>query len=71
MKKTPSSIESLMLMALEVLGHLDDLDFRQKQAIVRSLVKQVMITGKGRDMTITVVSRIPGSATISISRRNV
>lgn len=71
LKKTPSSIESLKLMALQVLARLDDLDFEQKRAIVRSLVKQVIITGKGKDMAVTVVSRIPGSSIISIPTRNV
>lgn len=49
-----SRIWEIRKKAKEFLGRLDELTFEQKKQLVRTLVKQVMIAGRGEDMRVTV-----------------
>ncbi|MGB9825490.1 MAG: recombinase family protein, partial [Desulfofundulus sp.] len=65
---TFSRIEELRILARNVLSKLDELEFEEKKALVRELVAQVIVAGRGKsgdnglkDVSITVVARIPDS----------
>ncbi|MCL5058790.1 MAG: recombinase family protein [Actinobacteria bacterium] len=70
-------VEDFRALAREVLARLDTLDFSEKKALVRSLVAQVSISGRGlqggnglRNVGITVVARVPEPDTVSVIRNN-
>lgn len=50
------SITHLQAVAKEVLGNLDEIDFARKKAIVRSLIKQIIVTRKGSNWHVVVVT---------------
>lgn len=65
-QKYVSGLDELRLISKQVLSRLDSLDFNDKKALVRSLVSQVIVTGRGRpvgngskDMQITIIAKLP------------
>lgn len=59
-------LEELKALAKEVLERIDELEFSEKKALVRSLVSQVVVSGRGKrganglvDIEITVVAKVP------------
>lgn len=62
-------VEELKALAKEVLEKIDELEFSEKKALVRSLVSQVVVSGRGKrgangltDIEITVVVKVPEAA---------
>lgn len=53
-KDAKNKIWEIRLKAKEFLDKLDDLTFEQKQQLIRTLVKQIVISGRGEDMRVTV-----------------
>lgn len=61
-----SGLEELRSLAKEVLSRLDTLEFQEKKALVRALVSQVVVSGRGkqgghglRDVGVTILARLP------------
>lgn len=61
-----SGLEELRLLSKQILSKLNSLDFDDKKALVRTLVSQVIIAGRGqpgrnglKDMQITIVAKLP------------
>jgi site-specific DNA recombinase len=50
------SLTYLQTISKEVLGSLDEIDFARKKAIVRSLIKQIIVTRKDSNWHATVVT---------------
>jgi len=66
---TAARIEELKGLAKEILGRIDELDSGDKKALVRSLVAQVVVSGKGKrganglaDLNVTIAVRLPDPA---------
>ncbi|NPV74729.1 MAG: recombinase family protein [Pelotomaculum sp.] len=62
-------VDELRVLASEVLERMDELDFAEKKALVRALVAQVTVYGRGKrggngleDIVVTVVARMPEPA---------
>ena len=58
--------KELREIAKELLARLDNLEFDEKKALVRALVSQVIVSGRGiqggnglRNVNITVIARLP------------
>ncbi|MFZ5633202.1 MAG: recombinase family protein [Bacillota bacterium] len=61
-----SGLEELRTLARGVLSRLDMLEFKEKKALVRALVSQVAVSGRGRpggqglrDVGVTILARLP------------
>lgn len=53
-----SRARDILKQAAQYLEELDSLDMEQKKALVRTLVKQVIVTGKGKQAKVTVVAAV-------------
>ncbi len=65
-RRQVSGLEELKTLAGEVLSRLDTLEFQEKKALVRTLVSQVVVSGRGRpgrqglrDVGVTILARLP------------
>ncbi len=61
-----AGMKDLRTLAREVLSRLDMLEFKEKKALVRALVSQVAVSGRGRpggqglrDVGVTILARLP------------
>jgi len=65
-RRSSSGLEDLKALARTVLTRLDMLEFNERKSLVRALVGQVIIGGRGkqggmglRDIQVTIVARLP------------
>jgi len=68
-----SGLEELKLISKQILSRLNSLDFYDKKALVRALVSQVIISGRGRpgrnglkDIQITIFAKFPEQVDSSV-----
>ncbi|MDF9409489.1 MAG: Transposon gamma-delta resolvase [Pelotomaculum sp. PtaB.Bin013] len=61
-----SGLEELRLISRQILSKLNSLDFSDKKALIRTLVSQVIIAGRGqpgrnglKDTQVTIVAKLP------------
>jgi len=52
-------LEELRALAREALGRLDELSFEEKRTLIRSVVKEVAVEGRGESMRVTVRLQVP------------
>lgn len=57
-KATESKIRETLKRAAQFLKDLDSLNFDQKKALVRTLVKQVIVSGRGKEVKVTIVAAV-------------
>lgn len=65
-KTTAAKMAELRLLAKEVLQQLDKLEFKEKKSLVRALVRQVIVSGRNKNMQVTIYARIPENVNSSI-----
>lgn len=64
-----SRIKDVCRRAKEYLGMLDTLSFDQKRALVRTLVRQVTVSGGGGDFQVTVYAAFaPAAAAVAVEK---
>jgi len=68
-----SGLEELRLISKQILSRLNSLDFNDKKALIRTLVSQVIVSGRGRpgrnglkDLQITIVAKLPEQVDSSV-----
>lgn len=61
-----SGLEDLRLLSTQILSKLDTFDFKEKKALIRTLVSQVIVAGRGRpgknglrNVQITIIAKLP------------
>jgi len=65
-QKHIAGMEELRALSKQILSRLNSLDFNDKKALIRTLVSQIIVSGRGkpgryglRDLQITIVAKLP------------
>lgn len=58
-KEASVRISRLRQLSREMLDRLDSLTFEEKKSLVRALVRQITISGRGKDLKVTIYANIP------------
>lgn len=76
-QRATARIRDLRIMAQDLLSRLDSLKFEEKKALIRALVSQVIISGRGiqggnglRNVNVTVIARLPETEVMSDITKN-